>query len=472
MRILFALCLIAGAFSGLARGRVVGEEEDGFAECGAFFYQGAPPEGLAGPAPHVKICQKYNREPRFATLYSTQDKIPLYSAFRYTEEEAAPSGEEKWLVEPQIDDPKNGLEGMMLEAEITDSVDNLGANQALTADYVDSGYERGQLNPSSLHRDDHQVATFTLTNAVPLTPPLQETWHWEVENLVRQALAPHCENGKDLYLLSGAVPSTTLKVKDKVAIPELLWLAACCDDGSEAWSVGFTKQASAEDRLEDLPVEDLEKKLSKGHPLFKNHCGKDRHHPKKLETVSKSIKGIKGQKPVPKAKQTSPGKKECCGFVKKLFNLLVSPIFTVLKGIYKLIVMIVKTISSFLCNNIKMAVNGLWTLLKGATTTLLSILIDVVRVFVNILNAIAQNVYTVLMIGYKIICIPVNLILDVVSFPFYVLGAIPHVLKEIVTGFSGLFLLIINAITSVVTGLNSIISSIAHRLLPKVATEL
>lgn len=81
-------------------GRLVGEGDAGFSECDQFFYAGTPPEGLAAEG-HVKICQRSAGTERFATLYSTQDRIPVYSAFRAPR--PAPAGAEpRWLVEPQV----------------------------------------------------------------------------------------------------------------------------------------------------------------------------------------------------------------------------------------------------------------------------------------------------------------------------------------------------------------------------------
>lgn len=103
---LLALFLLAAACPGPALGKVVSPEDAGFAECDAFFYERTPPQGaLGGQQPqHVKICQLYKREPRFATLYSTRHRAPLYAAFRFSE--AAPGGEECWLVEPQVSKPR------------------------------------------------------------------------------------------------------------------------------------------------------------------------------------------------------------------------------------------------------------------------------------------------------------------------------------------------------------------------------
>ncbi|XP_054829001.1 endonuclease domain-containing 1 protein [Eublepharis macularius] len=472
MRLAFALCLLALAMPGLGRARVVRPEEAGFAECDSFFLAQAPPEGLPGPPAHVKVCQTYKGEPRFATLYSTRDKIPLYSAFKYTE--AAASGEESWLVEPQIDDPKNGLEDMVQEAEITGSLENLGENQALSADYVDSGYERTHLNPISLHKGDHQVATNTLTNAVPVPSAVQETWDWEVSNLVSRGLAPHCEKGKDLYLISGAVPSS-VKVKDKVSVPESLWLAACCDNGSKSWSLAFLKPVAAGSRLEDLSLEALEKKLPSGVNLFKNHCSKDRNDPKVLEAVQHSVKEIAAEEAQAKKTPSTQVTKETdedSGFLKKLCGFFITPIIKLLQYICSFIWQLVKLIVSLLCKAVHSLLQAVWTFLKGICSVLLSIFVNLVQAIVCILNGIATNIYNVLMLLYRIVSIPLNLILDIVSFPFYTLGAVPVVLQDIASGLGGMFLLIIDAITGFFKGLSYIASTLAGKCLPNMSSEL
>lgn len=88
------------ALGALLEGRLVGQEDAGFGECDQFFYAETPPAGLAAEG-HVKICQRSEGTERFATLYSTRDHIPVYSAFRAPR--LAPGGaEERWLVEPQV----------------------------------------------------------------------------------------------------------------------------------------------------------------------------------------------------------------------------------------------------------------------------------------------------------------------------------------------------------------------------------
>lgn len=96
-------CLALGgllALAGLLEGRLVRQEEAGFGECDRFFYAGTPPAGPAAAA-HVRICQRSEGAERFATLYSTQHRIPVYSAFRAAR--PAPLGAEpRGLVEPQV----------------------------------------------------------------------------------------------------------------------------------------------------------------------------------------------------------------------------------------------------------------------------------------------------------------------------------------------------------------------------------
>ncbi|KAL8191107.1 UNVERIFIED_CONTAM: hypothetical protein K2H54_068127 [Gekko kuhli] len=374
-----------------------------------------------------------------------------------------------------IDDPKNGQEGMVPEAEITGSVENLGENQALVADYKDSGYEIQQLNPSSLHKGDHQAATYTLTNAIPVPSDVRETWDWEVNNLISRALAPHCENGKDLYLISGAVPSS-VKVKDKVSVPESLWLAACCDDGSKSWSTAFAKQVAAGSRLKELPLKELEEQLSAGARLFKDHCSQERNDPKVQEAVQHSAKEIGGEeaqaRKAPSSSQHTAKTKDEGGFLKKLCGFFITPIFKVLQYICSFIWQLVKLIAGIVCQAIQNLVQAVCTFLKGICGVLMSIFVNLVQAILCILNGIASNIYNVLMLVYRLLSIPLNLLVDIVCFPFYTLGAVPRVLHDIASGFGGLFLLIIDAITNFAKGLSYIASSILGCCLPKQSSEL
>ncbi|XP_054125766.1 endonuclease domain-containing 1 protein [Melozone crissalis] len=455
MKTSIALLLCISLFPGFSQGRVVRKDEAGFAECNVFFSGQVPPEGFTQPF-HVKICQQYNKEPRFATLYSTKDKIPLYSAFKFTK--SARSGKEKWLVEPQIDDPENDLHEMVREADIRGTVANLGANQALTSDYVGSGYERGLLNPSLLNEKDFQVATYTLTNAVPLSPALSKSWHRDIGKVVEQALVPHCSEMDHLYLLAGAVPSS-IKVKDKVSVPESLWLAACCD-ASEGWSLGLVKKTNDENSLADLTVRDLEKQLLRGARLFKGNCGKGKQSQEKREAVLQAVSQIRSGEQVG-TKNDQETKEN--GLVRTVAGIISTPFIKLLELLIYIFVELVKFVFYFLWLVVKQVVGtilggvcSLWnemvSYLKAISMVLISIPYDVGRVIVNIFLGFLQIVQDAMSLTYGILSIPVEFILHLAAFPYHSICAIPSVLQDMATGILGTFLLVIDAMATVLHG--------------------
>ncbi|NXN92584.1 ENDD1 protein, partial [Rhinopomastus cyanomelas] len=470
--VVFLLCI--SALPGFSQGRVVGEDEAGFAECNVFFPGQVPPEGFTEPF-HVKICQQYKREPRFATLYSTKDKIPLYSAFKYTK--PAQSEEESWLVEPQVDDPEHDLHEMVHEADVVGTVANLGANQALTSDYVGSGYERGLLNPSLLNEEDFQMATYTLTNAVPLSPALSKSWHRDIGRVVEQALAPHCSKKDHLYLLAGAIPSS-VRVKGKVSVPETLWLAACCD-APQGWSMGLVKKTNDENSLEDLKVELLEKQLLAGVNLFKGSCGEDNQSPEKTEAVLQAVSQIRS------GEQAGTGDSEEAkdsGFVRKVAGIIATPFIKLLELLIYVFVELLKLVFYFLWHVIKQIAgtvlngvcslwNGTVSYLKAISMVLISIPYDVGRVIVNICLGFLQIVQDVLSLTYRILRIPVGFVLHLASFPYHSICAIPSVLKDMATGIGGTFSLVVDATAALLHGFYYVASHIVKRFVPKVSSD-
>ncbi len=68
-----------------------------FAPCLQFFYKSWPPKGLNG----TPICQRYNNQYRFATLYSRPRRSPWFSGYFYS----VPAGKRpkaSWKFEPQV----------------------------------------------------------------------------------------------------------------------------------------------------------------------------------------------------------------------------------------------------------------------------------------------------------------------------------------------------------------------------------
>lgn len=78
---------------------------DDFKNCKEFFYNNKEPQKMDQNA--KKICQQLeNKSVFFATLYSTTDKIPLYSAYKFDaqcSENAVTSNRcNRWHIEPQL----------------------------------------------------------------------------------------------------------------------------------------------------------------------------------------------------------------------------------------------------------------------------------------------------------------------------------------------------------------------------------
>ncbi|KAM8817898.1 endonuclease domain-containing 1 protein [Rhynchonycteris naso] len=482
------------ALGALLEGRLVGEGDAGFGECDQFFYVETPPAGLETEG-HVKICQRSEGTERFATLYSIRDHIPVYSAFRAPR--SAPAGlEQRWVVEPQIDDPHSHLEEVMNEADAVAAVNSLGSKQALNADYLDSDYQRGQLYPFSLSSDSH-MTTFTLTNAAPMTPTFQKRWYMNLNSLMNQALSPQCGSGDDLYIITGAVPSD-IKVKDKVTVPEFVWLAACCAVPGGGWAMGFVKRTRDSDVIEDVMVKELEKLLPSNPQLFQNNCGETEQDTEKMKKILEVVNQVQDEERMAQSKEnTSPLSstrseksalpppdtvEERSSFLGKLIGFMATPFIKLFQLICYLVVGILKSIVYFLWYVITQVINavesGLYRL--GAVTVsyfliigeeLASIPWKVLKVVVKIIRAILRILCCLMKAICRILGIPVRVLVDVATFPVYTLGAIPIVCKDIAVGLGGTVSLLFDTAFGTMGGLFQVIFSVCKRIGYKVTFD-
>ncbi|XP_030056076.1 endonuclease domain-containing 1 protein [Microcaecilia unicolor] len=409
--------------------RMLQQGEGGFAECNHFFPGEQPPEGFSDDF-SVRICQMQGGEQRFATLYSTRDKIPVYSAFKYGE--AAGNEARTWLIEPQLDDPDSSFGEVMNEADAANSVDGLGRQQALIEDYASSGYQPQPLNPSCIDKDNSQTATFTLTDAVPVMQGFAEDWSADVE-LIGKRLMQLC--GDNLYFIAGAVPSD-LKMKDKVSVPEFLWLAACCNT-PEAWSMGFVKKMADKSSLESVTIEELEKRLPVGAQVFMSNCNGDSRTAEQQEIVQ-TISQLKSTQAMP----TGP-------FFRTI-QFIARILFGIVKSVFYVLWFIVKQFYNLVAGRLCSLWNGVTTYIGGISTVLFSIPYDILRVIGNVLCGIVKILNNVLTAVGTIVSVPVNFLLDIASFPVYTICAVPTVGKDIASGIYGSFSLIISAVVGLV----------------------
>ncbi|KAL6489150.1 hypothetical protein MHYP_G00028910 [Metynnis hypsauchen] len=196
-----------------------------FSPCLNYFYQAWPPKGIQG----TPICQRYENQYHFATLYSRERRTPWFSAYIYT----LPQGKrpkEVWKYEPQL--AKSQADGNMVPFPMPpEKVDqNVVESQAVQEDYINSTYTRGHLNPSQHHTNpDDRHATFTLTNVVPQRAGSNDGPWASLEDRVSKNLQAYCLG--EAYVVTGVIPyekDRWLKDQGRVAIPEYLWSAYCC----------------------------------------------------------------------------------------------------------------------------------------------------------------------------------------------------------------------------------------------------
>ncbi|KAK6291675.1 hypothetical protein J4Q44_G00374600 [Coregonus suidteri] len=218
-------------------------------ECSDFFLEGTTPSlpgilvgGKVQDQNRYKlICQKYINSYRFATLYDTTKKIPVFSAYTFT---GPPTGKrpkhQSWMIEPQLNDIKNSPEMSRDEGQ---SPDHQAGNNDYKNSIKEKGVNRGHLFPCSHAHDlETQKSTFTLTNIVPQVVSFNGGSWEDMEQNVIKTLQKDCldNNGKiKAYVVTGAVPSTNNKLKNRVNIPSLLWTAYCCYNSTQRqWVAG------------------------------------------------------------------------------------------------------------------------------------------------------------------------------------------------------------------------------------------
>ncbi|XP_020333753.1 endonuclease domain-containing 1 protein-like [Oncorhynchus kisutch] len=239
-------------------------------QCQKFFLEGTTPNlpgilvgGTVKDQNRYKpICQLYNNAYRFATLYDTTNKIPVLSAYTFTGYIPGRPAE-PWMMEPGLEENNNKIN------EMQSMGGGIYKNQAGNNDYAQDvrrnpkdfkDVSRGHLFPSSHARDlKTQESTFTLTNIVPQDRTFNGGSWREMEERVREKLEMDCISNKGItaYVVTGAVPSSSNKLNNRVNIPDLLWTAFCCLDKKKKWMAEAHWGWNKKDKGETLKPETL-----------------------------------------------------------------------------------------------------------------------------------------------------------------------------------------------------------------------
>ncbi|XP_021568918.1 endonuclease domain-containing 1 protein [Carlito syrichta] len=391
----------------------------------------------------------------------------------------------------QIDDPTSTLEEAVSEDEASASVESLGSQQALSADYLGSDYQSGQLYPFSLGGDAPE-ASFTLTNSAPMTQSFRERWYLNLDSLTERALVPQCGDGEDLYLLTGAVPSDR-RLQDRVAIPEFVWLAACCAAPGGGWAMGFVKHAGDSDIIEDVMVSDLEKLLPSTPQLFHNNCGEDEQDTEKMKKILEVANQVQEEERAVRARDSarapapnSPRSQRAAlapaavpegsgSLLGKLTGFVATPFIQLFRWFSYLAVAVLKGVVCFLWCVAKQVVHGVEGCLYrlGAATTsyfmaigeeLVSIPWKVLKVVAKVIRAVLRILCCLLKAVCRLLSVPARVLVDVAAFPVHTVGAIPVVCKDIAVGLGGTVSLLFDAAFGTVGGLFQVVFSVCKRI--------
>ncbi|XP_066525925.1 endonuclease domain-containing 1 protein-like [Hoplias malabaricus] len=267
-----------------AEGEVVLED---FSKCKETFLNGPPVFNTKTPSRHVFICQKHIKVYRFATRYDSEEKIPVYSAYKYQVRGDCYMARPQitWMVEPQLEDKKNGDQmGLQMRMKIE--------KQASNADYKRSKYDKGHLYPFCHTADDDTASsTFTLTNAAPQKCDFNWNWYDEVESKVKPILDDCSNIGKSAYVVTGVVPSkgnNLLRIGRGVNVPTHFWTAfCCCDNNKKDCTFGGYIMGNNEESSEQFSSpENFNKKVSNlyqtdNFDVFANACSLSGNAPAK-----------------------------------------------------------------------------------------------------------------------------------------------------------------------------------------------
>ncbi|KAF7647666.1 hypothetical protein LDENG_00168650, partial [Lucifuga dentata] len=210
--------------------------------CNHFLLGGNPPDipgilkngQILNQNRYKAICQTYNNTRRFVTLYDIIDKIPVFSAYKYTGEQDKDRPQTPWKIEPQLENLNNDKNMENDNKKITHN------NQAEDADYINTqNLDRGHLFPvpHAFDRDD-KISTFTLTNVVPQASSCNRGKWRVVEKTMKDTMDNYCINNNkktEGFVVTGAQPSTNI-LNNKINIPSELWTAFCCyNSNTQQW---------------------------------------------------------------------------------------------------------------------------------------------------------------------------------------------------------------------------------------------
>ncbi|XP_039512657.1 endonuclease domain-containing 1 protein-like [Pimephales promelas] len=249
----------------------LGKVSPGFGNCTEFFLNKDPPEFTPQWGTTVeKICQCVRHDKKkityhYATLYNTDWKIPIYSAYVF-HGYASVARVDRWYIEPQLD-------GHTEECMAPKQLKTIN-NQAVKSDYEVSYmlgneeicYDKGHLYPvQHTHDEFSMLATSTLTNAAPQNSCFnQRKWNQHEKVVIKDL-----ESCSNAYVVTGVVPDLTKpKLNNKVPVSMYYWRATCCLKNSVYTGKGYFGPDN-NNKVKQLSIKDLQNQLAKDYNVTK-----------------------------------------------------------------------------------------------------------------------------------------------------------------------------------------------------------
>jgi len=244
----------------------------------------------------VKLCQNVYTKPHYyATLYSVDDRIPVYSAAkvkRNPNSSSYPRPNSTWThfamglcLEKGYNLPDRSFYSNF--ASVSSS--NWGfcsIHQADDADYKgntsDLKIDRGHVVPNGIMNQDEDAAkaTFTLTNVAPQHSNFnQQAWN-QLECMVRQYMEREIPN-KYAYVITGTydtklVMNESNNNKNDVRLPKFYWKAFCYTQSGTTYSWAYIQLNDNNEKLSSgdlfMTVKEFMNTYYDGERLFNNAC--------------------------------------------------------------------------------------------------------------------------------------------------------------------------------------------------------
>ena len=226
------------------------------ADCSQFFH------GIVWPIPNhvmqknlVALCQTDAGSPTeyYATLFSTTDKIPVYSANVVNinnQKKCSRPGNYLWRRVARVLCNHQSLPPNLYYSQIgSQGTMNCGQLQALDSDYKYNNLQldRGHLTPNSINARNYykQRATFTLTNAAPQYRQFNGQWWRVIECITEQTILDWVPN-ENVYIMTGTYGIGSPSHLKSVLVPGYYWKAVCypgnVHTGASPWGYAIIRQ--------------------------------------------------------------------------------------------------------------------------------------------------------------------------------------------------------------------------------------